>query len=77
MSKAGREVIFKFFAQSISIYCMSYFILPTTFRDEIQKMLNTFWWGPTEWEMNKLVKMGEDGYEKVIWWHGFPTYVLI
>jgi hypothetical protein len=45
LSKAGREVLIKSVAQSIPTYCMSSFLLPTTLGDEIQKMLNSFWWG--------------------------------
>jgi len=45
LSKAGREVLIKYVAQSIPTYRMSSFLLPTTLGDEIQKMLNSFWWG--------------------------------
>jgi len=45
LSKAGREVLIKYVAQLIPTYCMSSFLLPTTLGEEIQKMLNSFWWG--------------------------------
>jgi len=45
LSKAGREVLIKSAAQSIPTYCMSTFLLPTTLGEEIQRMINSFWWG--------------------------------
>jgi len=40
-----QEVLIKFVAQSIPTYCMSSFLFPTSLGDEIQKMLDSFWWG--------------------------------
>lgn len=34
----------KFVLQTISSYVMSVFILPDTLMEDIQKMLNAFWW---------------------------------
>jgi hypothetical protein len=45
LCKVGREVLIKFVARSIPTYCMSSFLLPTTLGEEIQKKLNSFWWG--------------------------------
>jgi len=45
LSKAGREVLIKSVLQSIPTYFMSIFSLPSTLCDEIEKMLNSFWWG--------------------------------
>jgi hypothetical protein len=45
LSKAGREVLIKSVAQSIPTYCMSTFLLPTTLGEELQRMINSFWWG--------------------------------
>ena len=45
LSKAGREVLIKPVAQSIPTYCMSTFLLPTSLGEEIQRMINSFWWG--------------------------------
>jgi hypothetical protein len=45
LSKVGREVLIKSVAQSIPTYCMSTFLLPSTLGEEIQRMINSFWWG--------------------------------
>jgi len=45
LSKAGREVMIKSVLQAIPSYVMSIFRLPNTFLDEIEKMMNAFWWG--------------------------------
>lgn len=45
LSMAGREVLIKSVAQSIRSYVMSIYLLPSSLGDEIQKMLNSFWWG--------------------------------
>lgn len=44
LSKAGKEILVKYVAQSIHTYCMSVYLLPSTLQDEIQKMMNSFWW---------------------------------
>jgi len=45
LSKAGREVLIKLVLQSIPTYFMSMFTLLLSLCDEIEKMLNSFWWG--------------------------------
>jgi hypothetical protein len=45
LSQAGREVMFKSILQTIPTYVMSIFLLPSTLIDDIEKMLNSFWWG--------------------------------
>jgi hypothetical protein len=44
-SQAGREVMIKSILQSIPTYVMSIFLIPSTLIEEIEKMLNSFWWG--------------------------------
>jgi hypothetical protein len=45
LSKAGREVLIKSVLQSIPTYFMSLFTIPSSLCDEIEKMMNSFWWG--------------------------------
>jgi hypothetical protein len=45
LSQAGKEVLIKSVAQAIPSYCMGVFLLPTSIGDEIDRMLNSFWWG--------------------------------
>jgi len=44
LSKAGREILIKSVLQSIPLYVMSVFLLLGTLINEIEKMLNAFWW---------------------------------
>lgn len=45
LSQAGREILVKSVAQAIPSYCMSSFLLPSSLLVELQKMMNSFWWG--------------------------------
>ena len=45
LSQAGREVLIKSVLQSIPSYVMSIFLFPGSLINEIEKMLNSFWWG--------------------------------
>ncbi|CAJ2647159.1 unnamed protein product [Trifolium pratense] len=45
LSKAGREVLIKSVLQAIPNYFMSIFLLPSSLCDEIEKLMNSFWWG--------------------------------
>ncbi|XP_058749172.1 uncharacterized protein LOC131622119 [Vicia villosa] len=45
ISKAGKEVMIKSVLQAIPSYIMSLFILPEGMVSDIEKMLNSFWWG--------------------------------
>ncbi|GAU37962.1 hypothetical protein TSUD_269770 [Trifolium subterraneum] len=44
LSKAGKEIMIKSVLQAIPSYVMSMFILPTSLIDDIEKMINAFWW---------------------------------
>jgi len=45
LSKAGRESLIKYVLQPIPTYFMSLFTLPVALCDEIERMMNSFWWG--------------------------------
>jgi hypothetical protein len=45
LSKAGREVVVKSVAQAIPAYCMNSILLPESLGEELEKMINSFWWG--------------------------------
>ncbi|XP_074314882.1 uncharacterized protein LOC141651056 [Silene latifolia] len=55
LSKAGREILIKAVAQSISTYVMSVFKLPHNFCDELRSLVSRFWWG------------SENGKKKISW----------
>ncbi|GAU50179.1 hypothetical protein TSUD_408720, partial [Trifolium subterraneum] len=44
LSKAGKEIMIKLVLQAIPSYVMSMFILPASLIDDIEKMINAFWW---------------------------------
>ncbi|XP_012070175.1 uncharacterized protein LOC105632409 [Jatropha curcas] len=44
LSKAGKEVSIKSLALAIPVFAMGVFLLPTTMCDELQKLMNAFWW---------------------------------
>jgi hypothetical protein len=45
LSKAGNEVMIKSVLQAIPSYVMSLYIIPDATVNDIEKMLNSFWWG--------------------------------
>jgi len=45
LSHAGKEVLIKSVAQAILSYCIGAFLLPTSLSDEIEKIMNSFYWG--------------------------------
>jgi ribonuclease HI len=45
LSKAGKEVMIKSVLQAIPSYVMSIYLLPDSTVKEIERMINSFWWG--------------------------------
>jgi ribonuclease HI len=45
ISKAGKEIMIKSILQAIPTYVMSIYLIPDATVNEIEKMLNSFWWG--------------------------------
>ncbi|GLT55032.1 hypothetical protein SLA2020_281860 [Shorea laevis] len=50
LSQAGKEILLKAVAQSIPTYTMSVFLLPKTLLQEINAMLQRYWWSHHEKE---------------------------
>lgn len=44
LSRAGREVLIKSVAQAILSYCMPVFLLPKSLCEELQIIMNRYWW---------------------------------
>lgn len=44
LSKTGKENVIKSVLQAILSYIISVFVLPDNIVNDIEKMLNTFWW---------------------------------
>lgn len=45
LTRAGREVMLKSVAQTIPTYYMSIYLMPHSFTTELERMMNSFWWG--------------------------------
>ncbi|GAU48422.1 hypothetical protein TSUD_405520 [Trifolium subterraneum] len=45
LSKAGKDVMIKSVLQAIPAYIMSVYLVPDSIISDIEKMLNSFWWG--------------------------------
>jgi len=43
--RAGKEVLIKSVAQAIPSYCMGDFLIPTSLCEEIERTMNSFYWG--------------------------------
>lgn len=51
---AGKSVLIKNVAHSIPSYCMSCFLLPETLYQQIEKMLNNYWWSTNSNEKKRV-----------------------
>lgn len=45
LSRAGKEILLKSIIQAIPSYVMSVFLLLLRLCDDLEKMMNSFWWG--------------------------------
>ena len=45
LSRAGKELLLKTVVQAIPSYAMDAFLLPLTLCEELERMMNSFWWG--------------------------------
>ena len=45
LSLAGKKILIKFVAQAIPLYYMGVFILPASLCEEIERIMNSFYWG--------------------------------
>lgn len=84
LSKGGKTVLIKNVAQTIPSYCMSCFKVPKSLCQEIERMMNQYWWSSTGtssegikwlgWEKMGLAKnCGGLGFRSL---HGFNLALL-
>jgi hypothetical protein len=45
LSRAGKEIMIKSILQAIPAYVMSIYLLPDSLINDIERMINAFWWG--------------------------------
>ena len=45
LSRAGKEILLKTVAQVLPIYAMNIYLLPMELYRELERMMNSFWWG--------------------------------
>lgn len=56
LSRGGKVVLFKNVAQSIPFYCISCFMIPKSLCQEIERIINGYWWSSTGGNDGKEIK---------------------
>jgi hypothetical protein len=65
LSQAGKEILLKAVVQAIPTYCMNIFLLPKNLCNEINSLMQRFWWGRKEKEKGiAWMKWGHMGIAK-------------
>ncbi|XP_031096851.1 uncharacterized protein LOC116001092 [Ipomoea triloba] len=65
LSRAGREILLKNVLQAIPTFAMSVFLLPIELCKEIERIMNSFWWGCEGKEREVLGgRVGREGKER-------------
>ncbi|GAU19381.1 hypothetical protein TSUD_76250 [Trifolium subterraneum] len=67
LSKAGKEIMIKSVLQAIPSYVMSMFILPASLIDDIEKMINVFWWRNGSTNNNNTKAFNKAMVAKQVW----------
>lgn len=79
LSKASRDILINVIAHAIPSYCMSVFFLPSSLRDEMQTMMNSFWWESNKATSNRINWINQDRLamrkEHGVW--GFAIFLLL
>lgn len=75
LSRAGKEVLLKNVIQSIPNYALSVFLVPLELGREIERVMNSFWWGCEgerskgirwkRWEALCLPKDGRSSFQEI------------
>jgi hypothetical protein len=64
LSKASKELMIKSVLQAIPSYVMSVYLLSKTTIKEIERMINSFWWGGGAHYKGKVASMGPNDLSK-------------
>ena len=54
LSRVDKSILIKIVAQALPTYNMGVFLIPPSVLEELQKMLNSFWWGSRR-EGNRVI----------------------